>query len=198
VLSHRSAAALWGLLTPGEGPVEVSVSGSGGRKRRSGIHLRRCPTLTVEQRTRRRGIPVTTPARTIIDIRRSLSRREVRQAVRQAEVLGLSIGEAPEQDRTRSELEHIFLRLCIRNGLPQPRVNVSVRGLMVDFFWPSQKVIVEADGYRFHRGRGAFEHDRSRDLQLKTLGFEVIRLSYTQIVDQPKSVAHALRIALDR
>lgn len=198
VLSYVSAAALWGMLRPRQGPVEVSVAGDPGRRRRIGIHLRRCPTLTPEQVTRHRGIPVTTPVRTIVDIRRTLPRRKVRQAVRQAEVLGLPIGEAPEHDRTRSELERLFLQLCSRNTLPQPEVNATVGPLVVDFLWLKQKVIVEADGYRYHRGRAAFEEDRSRDVQLKTMGYEVIRLTYTQIVDRPRSVVRALRVALDR
>ena len=108
----------------------------------------------------------------------------------------MPIGEVPERDRTRSELERIFLRLCRRHKLPPPRVNEAVGPHVVDFLWPRQKLVVETDGYRFHRGRAAFERDRNRDMRLKTLGFEVMRLSYKQIVEDEKNVALALRVAL--
>ena len=157
-------------------------------------------------RTRRRGIPVTTPARTISDLRRSVSSSaspppvsrsgspgsvspsELRQAIRRAEVLGLPIDEQPGADRTRSELERRFLRLCRRSGLPRPEVNAPVAGLTVDFLWRERGLIVETDGYRYHRGRIAFEEDRARDLRLRSRGLEVIRLTYRQVADEPEEV----------
>jgi very-short-patch-repair endonuclease len=197
VLGYLSAAVLWRMLPGQAGPVDVSVPGGSGRRRQRGIRIRRCPTLTSGQITRHRRIPVTTPARTLVDIRRVLPRDKVREAVRQADVIGLPIGEAAESDGTRSELEHLFLRVCSDAGLPRPRVNVPVGPFIVDFLWPEQEVIVETDGYRYHRGRAAFERDRSRDLQLKMMGFDVLRFSYAQIVDGPATVAQALRIVLD-
>jgi very-short-patch-repair endonuclease len=153
--------------------------------------------------TRRAGIPVTTPARTIADLRRastrhvgSVSAQELRRAIRQAGPLGLSIGDPGAKDRTRSELEYLFLRLCRRHGLPTPEVNVRIGGLLVDFLWRSRRLIVETDGYRYHGDRPAFEEDRDRDLRLKWLGYDVVRLSYRQVEKEPRRIAETLRKVL--
>lgn len=191
-LSHRSAAALWGLLPAIAGPVDVSLPTHGGRRKRNGISLHRSGSLTTSQVTRQRGIPVTRPSRTIADLRRVAPPHEVRRATRQAHVLGLSIGLEADDDRTRSELEFRFLRLCRRYGLPTPEVNVCVGPLVVDFLWPTSRLIVETDGFRFHRGRVSFENDRARDLGLRALGYEVIRLSHRQVMDEPELVAGVL------
>lgn len=193
VLSHRCAAALWGLLPARGGGVDITLPSRGGRRRRAGIRLHRSSTLTPEAMTRHQGIPVTTPARTISDLRRIVSAAELRRAVRQAEVLGLQVGDGVEPDGTRSELERLFLGLCRRHGLPRPEVNASVAGLTVDFLWKEQRLIVETDGYRYHRGRAAFEEDRARDLRLRMRGFNVIRLSYRQVVEESDEVVGLLR-----
>jgi very-short-patch-repair endonuclease len=198
VLSHRSAAQLWGLLNPKGGPVDVSIPRTPGRSRRVGIRLHRCQSLAPNLIARRRNIPVTTPARTIADLRRAMSPAELRRVVRQAEVFGLPLGPDAVHDGTRSELEHRFLALCRRQRLPPPAVNIRVGELLVDFAWPDRELIVETDGYRFHRGRAAFENDRARDLQLRELGYDVIRLTYRQVIDQPEQVATVLRKALSR
>lgn len=122
----------------------------------------------------------------------SVSPRELRRAIRQAEILGLPIGAAPA-DRTRSELEYLFLRLCRRHRLPAPETNARVGSLTVDFLWREKRLIIETDGYRYHRGRAAFEDDRSRDLELRTSGFDVMRLSYRQVVEEPERIAGGLR-----
>ncbi len=194
-LSHGSAAALWGMLRPTAGAVDVSVPSLGGRRRRSGIRLHRCASLRPRDLTRRLGIPVTTPARTIDDLRIALPPYLVRQAVRQAQLRGLPLDEEPT-DGTRSELERRFLRLCRRSRLPPPEVNARVGPLTVDFLWAEARLIVETDGYRYHRGRAAFEDDRDRDLLLRGLGHEVIRLTYRQVVEEPQRVAEVLRAAL--
>ena len=85
---------------------------------------------------------------------------------------------------------------CRRHGLPMPEVNVRVGTRLVDFLWRDQHLIVETDGYRYHRGRAAFEDDRARDLELHALGFEVIRLSYRQVAQEPRQIASVLRGAL--
>lgn len=195
-VSHRSAAELWGLLPPARGPVHVSVSGRGGRRRRPGVRVHRPQSLSPGMLTRRSGIPVTTPARTIADLRRSVDPSVLRQAIRQAEVLGLTLPAHEGADGTRSELERRFLRLCHRHRLPQPEVNASVAGLTVDFLWKQQRLVVETDGYRFHRGRAAFEEDRARDLRLRSHGYEVIRLSHRQVVDESGQILGLLRRAL--
>jgi very-short-patch-repair endonuclease len=192
VISHRSAAVLWGLLARDNLIVDISVPGNGGKKRRKGIRVHRSRTLTPDLVTRRHGIPVTKPSRTIADLRGAVSPRELRRAIRQADVLGLPLGPEIEPDRTRSDLERLFLRLCHRNQLPQPEVNKRIDRFEVDFLWPDRRLIVETDGYKYHRGKAAFEDDRDRDLRLRALGYEIVRLSYRQVTSEPNKVASLL------
>jgi len=196
VVSHRSAARFWGLLANRHASVDISVPNNGGRRQRSGIRIHRSSTLIPSQVTYHRGIPVTTAARTISDLERVISPREQRHMVRQAEILGLPIGPDLTHDGTRSELEFLFLELCKAHDLPSPRVNTRIGPFVADFAWPEQGVIVETDGYRFHRGRVAFEGDHARDLELRKLGYNVIHLTYRQVVDRPGETAAVVRDAL--
>lgn len=213
-LSHLSAASLWrlrpdrgGRSVP-DGLVDVSVPGRGGKASRSGLRVHRCPTLDPRQVTLREGIPVTTPARTIADLKRSvtgetplLSSRELRRAIRQAEVLGLPIGPDDSGDRSRSDLEGDFLALCRRYGIPAPEINVRIGRYLVDFLWRERRLVVETDSYLYHRGRIAFQDDRSRDLDLRAWGIDVLRVSEKQLEEEPGRVAaivhHALRVGAD-
>ena len=193
VISHRSAAVLWQLLERDPELVDVSVPGEGGRRRRNGIRLHRSRSLRSHHLTRRRDIPVTTPTRTIEDLRRVAPPWELRRAIRQAGVLGLPLGEGIRRDRTRSDLERDFLRICRRYRLPVPEVNVEIGGTEADFVWRELRFVVETDGYKYHRGRQAFHDDRRRDLELRSLGFDVQRLSDEQIDEEPERVATILR-----
>lgn len=202
-LSHRSAAELWKLLPFRQGAIDVSVRGDGGKKKRRLIRVHRSLTLIPTQVTLCGGIPVTTPIRTLADLRRvssgdsrPISAWELRRAARQASVLGLPIGAEDRHDRTRSDLESDFLALCGRHRLPPPEVNVRVGPHLVDFLWRGQMVVVETDGYRYHRGRETFRDDRSRDLDLRARGFEVIRLAEKQVNDEPGLVAEVVGAAL--
>jgi very-short-patch-repair endonuclease len=203
-VSHRSAAGLWGLLTAKDGPIDVVVEGDGGRKRRLGIRVHRSLTLSSADVTVSRGIPVTTPARTISDLRRAISERrpgaitarELRKVMRQANVLGLPIDEERGGDRTRSDLEWDFLWLCRRHRLPPPEVNVRIGPYLVDFLWHERRLVVETDSYIYHGGRVAFQDDRGRDLDLRRLGYDVLRLSERQINEEPDLVADTLASAL--
>jgi very-short-patch-repair endonuclease len=202
-LSHRGAAALWGPLTPVDGPIDISIPGNGGRRRRKGIRLHRSLTLLPAVVTLRSGIPVTTPARTIEDLRRAsagsaplVTPRELRRAIRQANFLGLPVGEEERRERNRSDLEGDFQGLCREHGLPAPEVNVRVGPHLVDFLWRDRNLVVETDGYISHRGRVAFEDDRGRDLDLRARGFEVIRLAEKQVNDEPHRVAEVVGAAL--
>lgn len=212
VLSHRSAAALWELLRPMEGPIDVSVPSHGGKRKRQGIRLHRClslaPTEPIQNAyltdggvldglvTLRHGIPVTTPARTIADLRRSVPPRLYRRAVRQAELAGYALDTNVEADRTRSDLERDFLRLVRRAGLPMPEVNVKVGHWAVDFLWPAQRLVAETDSYLYHHGTIAFEDDRRRDLDLRRHGLAVHRFTERQLREEPEQVAADLRDAL--
>jgi very-short-patch-repair endonuclease len=139
---------------------------------------------------------VTKPAQTIVDLRGAVPPRELRRAIRQANVLGLPIGSEASRDRTRSDLEREFLRLCRKYGLPAPEVNVRIGPYLVDFFWRERRLVVETDGFRYHRGRQAFEDDRSRDLDLRSLGCDVLHFSYRQVSREPERVAASVDDAL--
>lgn len=204
-ISHRAAASLWELLPLRDGPVDVSFRGDGGRAKRAGIRLHRSRSLLPASVTLRSGIPVTTPAKTIADLRRVVgtdrkralvSPRELRRAIRQANVLGLPIGDEARGERSRSDLEEDFAGLCRRHRLPTPEINVHVGRHLVDFLWRHRRVVVETDGYIYHRGRAAFEDDRARDLDLRAWGFEVIRLAEKQIDEEPRRVAEVVGAAL--
>lgn len=196
LLSHRSAAGLWGLIPASGGAVDVTISHTARRGPRRGIHIHRSRTLSAESTARKRGISVTTPARTVVDLRSVVSPNQLRRAIREAEALGLALAEELEPVHTRSELEHSFLRLCRRHRLPMPEVNVSIDRFVVDFLWRRQAMIVETDGYRYHRGRQAFEDDRARDAALRLSGFEVVRFSYRQVFDEPTRVVELLQTLL--
>jgi very-short-patch-repair endonuclease len=193
VVSHRSAAELWELLKPRDGLIEVSVPSGAGKARRSGIRLHRRASLSPAATTRRHRIPVTKPSQTIADLRGAVPEAEVRRAIRQAEVLGLPLSEDIRHDRTRSDLERDFLRICRRHRLPMPAVNVEIGQYEADFVWRELRFVVETDGYKYHRGRQAHRDDRRRDLELRSLGFEVQRLSEEQVDEEPERVAAILR-----
>jgi very-short-patch-repair endonuclease len=198
-ISHRSAAEHWEILPPGKGPVHVSVPGIGGKSGHPGIRLHRRRSIAPDEVTLRHGIPTTTPERTLLDLRWAISRSspmisptEFRGAIREADALGLALGDGPKPDRTRSELERRFLQLCRRHRLPPPEVNVRVGRMEVDFLWPGAELVVEVDGYRYHRGRSAFERDRVRDLGLRDRGYAVIRLTHRQLLEEPGLVVKIL------
>ena len=190
VLSHTSAAALWQIL-PQRGFVHVTVRGHG--RARPEIRVHRSRTLFPSSVTRRAGIPVTTPSRTLTDLRRLVPKPQFAAALRKAEYLGLPLDSSLNPDHTRSELEARFLALCRRHRLPQPEVNVRVGPFIADVLWPEQRLIVELDGYRAHAGRTAFEADRSRDVKLKALGYDVLRFTWEQVTLRSTEVARTVR-----
>jgi very-short-patch-repair endonuclease len=116
----------------------------------------------------------------------------LRKAIRQAGVLDLRIGGDGRRDRTRSDLERDFLRLCRRHRLPPPEVNTRIATYLVDFLWRDRRLVVETDSYLYHRGKEAFQDDRGRDLELKRLGYEVVRLAERQISEESDRVAKTL------
>jgi very-short-patch-repair endonuclease len=203
-LSHVSAGWLWGMLRndrrpsadplddqPDGGISHVTVPGEG--RRRFGIKVHRSTTLHPSQVTRRLGIPVTTPSRTLADLRRSLPPKRFAAARREAEFLGLPIDADLEPDGTRSDMEAVFLALCRRHRLPEPEVNARIGQYDVDFLWPERRLAVEVDGWDTHRTRSAFEEDRAGDLKLKLLGYEVVRFTWRQLTEDPAAIASAVR-----
>jgi very-short-patch-repair endonuclease len=202
--SHRSAASLWELLPVKSGACDVIAPGNGGRVRRTDIRVHRSRSLVAADVTLRRGIPITTPERTVADLRRAISSGrsgaipgwELRKAIRQANVIGLPLGNEEAAERTRSDLEDGFLAICRRGRLPRPEVNVLIGPCLVDFLWREERLVVETDGYRYHRGQVTFQNDRQRELELMRLGYGVLRLSEAQIDEAPNDVAGVLAAEL--
>lgn len=194
VLSHRSAAELWGLLSSKNGDPHVTVSHATGLRRRSGVSLHRSRTLA--RATSRDGIPVTMPARTLADLARVATSTEVRRATRQAEIRGLPLDPDHKPLKTRSDLEDDFFAICRRFDIPLPEKNQKVGSYTVDFLWRGERLIVETDGYIYHRGRRAFRDDRDKDVELELLGFRVIRFDDTRIEEDPAGIAKAVATLL--
>jgi very-short-patch-repair endonuclease len=216
-LSHLDAAALWGFLSPQSGAVHLTTASRAGRDKRPGLVVHRTP-LGARDRTRRRDIPVTTPARTLIDIAPLIARRRLERALDEAKYLGLLTDRAltdtlarnsrrhgvrplkrvlsqhcPGATRTRSGLEERFLALCRANGLPQPELNVELEGIEVDFVWSEARLAVETDTYATHGGAAAFERDHRRDLRLRAAGWIPLRFTDRQLDDEPELVVASLR-----
>ena len=167
------------------------------------------------------GIPVTAPARTLMDLAASEELRVLERAVARALRSGivtetrLSATLARHAGRpgsralrtvlereggpalTRSEAEGRFLEMVREARLPVPEVNVRVAGYEVDFFWPGLRVVGEVDGFRFHRGRVRFEADRRRDMDLAAAGVQVIRVTWRQLVEEERATLVRLARALD-
>jgi very-short-patch-repair endonuclease len=171
VLSHESAAVLWGISPTSPPLIHVTVPGSNGRRRRRGIVVHRSTTLTRADTTRRRLIPVTTHPRTLRDL-----------------------GYGPEP--TRSDLERLFLRLCRRHGVPAPEVNVKLGPYTVDFLWRPERLVVEVDSWKYRRDRRAFESDRARDRELKLRGYGVLRFTDRELSAAPLAVVSSLQAHL--
>lgn len=210
-LSHFSAAALW-ELRPERGPrIDVTVPSAGGRARRQLIVVHRAP-LDPAERALNDAIPVTTPARTVLDLADVLPRRALERTLDEADFLDLDLSNlAPRRGRrgyrlltdvlerhsagstwTRSRLEERLLALCRDAGLPAPAVNEGAEGYEADFSWPAPRLIVETDDWSSHGGRSAFERDRVRDAALTEAGWRVVRITRRRLAAEPQAVAAQL------
>jgi hypothetical protein len=196
VLSHASAVALWEFLRPIQGPAHVTVDAAVRRKSRPGIVVHHSRTLTRRDITRRHGIAVTTPARTIEDVRGTLEPYLFRRALRQAELAGLRVPHLSLVKHSRSDLELLFLAFCEHHDLPRPLVNHRVHGHRIDFFFADQRVAVETDHWDYHRGSVAFEDDHARDLALRAHRITTRRYTGDQLEAASDAVAADLREAL--
>jgi hypothetical protein len=191
-LSHTSAAALWQFLRPIPGPVHLTLGAAVRRKPRPGLRYHRSRTLTPRDVTHRHGIPVTTPARTITDIRDAIDPYLFRRALRQAELAGYRVPHLSATKRTRSDLELLFLGFCEANDLPRPLVNHRVHGHRVDFFFAEHRLAVETDSWEYHCGSVALEDDHARDLALRGHGIETRRYTGDQLEGSPEAVVDDL------
>jgi len=213
-LSHRSAAELWGILPPSQGPIDVAVP-EGVIRRRPGIRVHRQVWMTPESRRVLDRIPVADPISTLIDLAGSLPDRELEAAVNEADRRGLADPESvraaldshPRRtgigrlrrllDRetftlTDSELERRFLRIVQKAALPLPETQVDLNGYRVDFYWRSIGLVVETDGLRYHRTPFRQAADRRRDHAHVSAGHTALRFTHTQVRYQPDYVRRIL------
>lgn len=221
VLSHYSAAVLWGLRRRRTGPIHVNAFlGWQGTGRRPGIWLHRCK-LRVEETTSHEGIPVTAPARTLFDLaevapyedlkktteaadRRNLLRLRELEAIcergrgrRALKPVRRLIGELVPPDEGRSPLEVRFAAFVRLYNLTPPAQNVDVLGHEVDALWPAAKLIVELDSWEFHSHRAAFERDRVRDTKLMLAGYRTIRVTHYRLDREAEQLAAEIRQLLN-
>ena len=222
LVSHRSAARLWGLVkaSPGE-VVEVTVVGRDCRSR-DGLRVHGVKRLGARDRGRRLGIPTTSAARTVIDVAATASYEEAERLIAEAYALKLTgeqqilaaadrasnragvariraiLGQPGGPRRTRSDGERALLRLIRAARLPVPATDVPLLGFTADFLWPEQRVIVELDGYPAHGHRAAFERDHRRDVVHRDAGYEVLRFTGRQLEQEPFYVLAVTARALDR
>lgn len=223
VLSHGTAAALWGIRRPSSGAIHVTSP----RVRHSTPTVKRHSSrIPDDEVTRVEGIPVTSVPRTLFDLAAVSSVENVEFALREAEYrrlhdrLALSdllarypgrrgtraiktcLARRSEQaGRTRSPLEEVFVPLLRRHRLPLPRLNawIELAGSwkQVDCLWDAERVVVELDGYAGHATRIAFREDRARDRRLRIAGYDVVRIAWGQLVeDEPDAIAMDLRTLL--
>jgi very-short-patch-repair endonuclease len=208
-LSHSSAAALW-QIRPLDDRIEVTLSGTTAR-RRPGIVVHRGDRDVV----RLHGIPVTTPACTLIDLATQLTDDPLEAAINEADKRDLIDPEALRHalealsgrhgvarlrallDRrtftlTDSELERRFLPLVRAVGLPRPQTRVHVNGYRVDFYWPELGLVVETDGLRYHRTPAQQARDRVRDQTHAAAGLTPLRFTRAQVRFEPAHVQATL------
>ncbi len=190
LLSHRAAAWLWGL-GPWPGAVDVTVPARG--HGRADITLHHAPTIAEEGDARFEGVPVTPPARTLLDfieIDAMLARLRGAPGTRKLRRT-LELYRDPVFNRAKSE--RLFLKLVERAGLPRPAIDYFVAGYEVDAYWERERFAVEVDGWDTHRTRRAFELDRIRQEDLKLAGIDSIRLAARRIEREPNAVGERLR-----
>jgi predicted transcriptional regulator of viral defense system len=219
VLSHRSAAAWWGLLQTAQ--AQVDVTSPHGRHGIAGVRRHQARSLAAQDTTTHQGIPITSLARTLLDLAATVRPNRLERALAQAEralhdhaaiadVLSRANGHrgsaaltratAQEPKLTRSELEVMFLRLVRQAGLPEPESNLPIAALDhqrldPDFYWSTYGLVVETDGWETHRTRSAFRSDRRKDAALVASGWRVLRFTYEDVAYDGATVADRLRAA---
>lgn len=219
VLSHRSAAVLWGIIPPSDDAVEVTVLGRDSR-RRDGLVTYRAADIDGRDVRLRDRLPVTAPARTVVDLAATAPLDILDRALTEARVHGLvtnaeltaALDRCPGRTGTarlralmrsergpaltRSEAERRVRILVDRAQLPRPRFNVMLHGYLVDAVWDDFRLVLEADGYGVHGHRRSFEIDRRRDQVLAADGYIVIRVTWRQLAQEPMAVMARLAQAL--
>jgi len=215
MLSHRSAAQLWGIGFEERGRIDVTV-----RRRaeihRAGLKVRARPSLDAKSVVRRFGIPVTTPVQTLIDLASELKILRLERAVNEADKLDLVDPESLRRaldgyvgmpgvrtlrtmlDRhtfrlSDSDLEIFFRPLALAAGFPLPLTKHSVLGYETDFWFPDHGLVVETDGLRYHRTPSQQARAAKRDQKHTAAGLRVLRFTHWQIAHAPNEVTEVLR-----
>lgn len=221
-LSHWSAAALLGLWLPAPTEIEVVVDIWPGAAN-PGVRVHRSRVLGPGDTWIRKGLPVTSPARTLLDIAVSATDRQLEVAFDRgiaertlrpahvAELLDRAGGhkgrariadllkrELGGSTMTRSEAEERLLALIRSAKLPEPRVNARLAGYELDFYWPDAHFAVEVDGFQFHSSHRAFERDHGKDNDLRRLHIEVMRVTWRAIVSEPYATVSGIAQSLAR
>ncbi len=207
VLSHRAAAAVWDIGPWPTGLIDVTVPKNAKARRGTTMHVADL------ERVVRDGFPVTTVTRTLVDLARALPLGRLRDAFERAERLRLLdvksvneemhgrrgarkirvvLAEWQEPEPTRNELEQSLRALCNDHGIPLPSQNVVLLGNEVDAFW-EPNLVVELDGWEWHRTRRRFEEDRRKAAALEAAGYRVLRFTWRQMKRERDIVAAAIR-----
>ncbi|HTX32426.1 MAG TPA: type IV toxin-antitoxin system AbiEi family antitoxin domain-containing protein [Solirubrobacteraceae bacterium] len=220
VLSHRAAVELWELRPGSSGRIDVTVPGRTRRGQR-GIRVHNVRRLHPDDRDVVDGIPVTSVHRALLDYAEIARHQQLRLGIEAAErreifdlrqlealyarargrrgvkalkaVVAELRGPAPW---TQSELERRFLALLREHGFPEPATNVLIHGFLADCWWPEARLVVEIDGYEFHKSRKQFEENRLRDTKLQLEGIRVLRVTQARIEFGTAELLSDLRRAL--
>ena len=217
VLSHASAASLWGFRARWSFPLEVIADGE---RERPGITAHRCRSLSGRDMTRQLGVPTTSPERTILDLAPRLTPKQLTRMVNDARLSGhlhlatlqdllarnplhpatklLTPFATDTSHPTRSDFEDDFQAFTHKYGLPTPLTNTTVNGREVDAYFPEQRLIVECDGWDTHQTKTAFEDDRERDAEHLRHGIPTVRITKDRFDADPDREAARLQEILDR
>lgn len=227
LVCRRSAACLWGFGPPNHRPSVLrrfnrkpDAPGDARSFASGEVSIHRTRTLPARDIASKDGIPVTSVARTLLDLAGISGSRLDEFFDSAARSRLLERGELlPILDRgpgwrgigrlrhlieewdpllatSRSDLEMKFLRICRQSQLPEPRMNSRVAGYEVDFMWPQKQLVAEVDGFEFHSGQAAFESDHIRDADLAMAGYRVVRFTYRKVMFEPAFVTSRLKVLL--
>jgi very-short-patch-repair endonuclease len=211
LISHLTAAALWGLAAA-RGEIDVLVTG-GWMRPRAGVTVHRTHGLGPGEARTREGLPVTSPARTLADCAampgidpermftealtlRLLSDVDLADLAAHGGAVRRLVAAETETAQVRSDTERRLLGLIARAGLTRPLVNTPLEGFEADMYWPDCAVVVEVDSYGFHTTRWAYERDRRKDAVFRGKGIDTLRFSRRQVLDQPLLVVAQIGRAL--
>jgi very-short-patch-repair endonuclease len=220
-LSHRAGLGLWDVRRTESGLIDVTMPGRTGRRGPDDVRLHRSTLLREADVDAVDGIPVTSLAWTVVDYAGIAHRQQLRSVLEALERRGLYIGReldellerAPNRKGVKavtaviaemtgpapwlqSELEAIFREVIRGSDLPDYEANVMVEGEVVDALWRKERVIVELDGYAFHKSRARFEADRRRDAKLQVAGYRVLRVTQERLTNEPQAVLAEIRALL--